>query len=378
MTQKIINLLGDISLANNDYLGYFERYGNLNRIESWRWTPLNILQNQSFSGYLVRDFVIDNNDLINEIIVANQNDENVGRWLMLSDAPFVWLNYALSDQELTIVVPDNHQIEKPIKLNINSLLNKFNFARLAINVGEKSAANIYLEMTANQQSALLPAITITIGDQADVQIGALLKAENNAVNLGHILLTLGRESNVLFNSLSVGAGLVRLDIEGQMHGENANLAIGAIQLAGGEAVLDGHFVVRHETLNGQSKQIVRGVLLDKALGIFDGLAYVAHGAQKTDGQQDCRYLLLSPTAKSHSAPKLEIYADDVQCAHGSTVGFLDKEALFYLQSRGIDLNSAKALLIESFLHEAIVIDDENLLNIYKNHLNSAWQEVWQL
>ena len=130
--------------------------------------------------------------------------------------------------------------------------------------------------------------------------------------------------------------------------------------------------MRHLTENSESHQRVRGALDGSAQGIFDGMIYVAHGAQKTDARQDSRYILLSDSARSHSVPRLEIYADDVQCAHGSTTGKVDEEALFYLRSRGIGYEAARKMLILSFLHEAVVVEHEALSEAVHQTISDIW------
>ena len=130
--------------------------------------------------------------------------------------------------------------------------------------------------------------------------------------------------------------------------------------------------MRHLTENSESHQRVRGALDGSAQGIFDGMIYVAHGAQKTDARQDSRYILLSDSARSHSVPRLEIYADDVQCAHGSTTGKVDEEALFYLRSRGIGYEAARKMLILSFLHEAVVVEHQTLADAVHQTISDIW------
>jgi Fe-S cluster assembly protein SufD len=125
----------------------------------------------------------------------------------------------------------------------------------------------------------------------------------------------------------------------------------------------------------QSNQVIRGVLDDSARGVFQGKVHVAQDAQKTDGQQMSRALLLSRKAEADAKPELEIYADDVICAHGATVGELDENQLFYLKSRGISHNLARAMLIAAFLDDAVnVIENVDLAAILRPQVTAWMQE----
>jgi Fe-S cluster assembly protein SufD len=134
------------------------------------------------------------------------------------------------------------------------------------------------------------------------------------------------------------------------------------------------FTIRadHFEADGTSQQHFKGVLDDQARAVFQGKIYVHRPAQKTDGYQSHHALLLSDKAEACAKPELEIYADDVKCSHGATSGMLDREALFYLQSRGIPADTARALLIESFLNEGLKdVSSETVRAVYAARI-SAW------
>ncbi|MBZ6377726.1 Fe-S cluster assembly protein SufD [Pacificimonas flava] len=142
----------------------------------------------------------------------------------------------------------------------------------------------------------------------------------------------------------------RLEIEATL-GDGAHFEFGGAII--GKARATNEFIVRvnHEQPNATSNQTVRAVLADKATGSFLGKVYVARGAQKTDGSQSSKAMLLDRTATANLKPELEIYADDVKCAHGATVGELDKRALFYMASRGIPPEIAERLMLQTFVAE---------------------------
>lgn len=151
----------------------------------------------------------------------------------------------------------------------------------------------------------------------------------------------------------VGSALARHDTRVNIHGSGAHAAVSGIYLGRGKRVHDITTSVHHMVPHTTSQQMVRGVLSEGARGVFLGRAVVAQDAQKTDAQQMHNAMLLDNTAEVNAKPELEIYADDVQCAHGNTVGDIDTNALFYMQARGIEAATARAMLIEGFLTEVI-------------------------
>ena len=181
-----------------------------------------------------------------------------------------------------------------------------------------------------------------------------IQAEDSATS--HLAATgvlLAGQARVAGFSLSVGGEMARLETHVTMAGEGANCQLSAIYLGRGRQHHDITTVLNHDIGHCTSDQVIRGVLDDRARGVYQGKVRVAEDAQKTDGQQMSRALLLSRKAEVDAKPELEIYADDVVCAHGATVGELDATQLFYLTSRGIPEAQARAMLIEAFLIDAI-------------------------
>lgn len=154
-------------------------------------------------------------------------------------------------------------------------------------------------------------------------------------------------------TLTLGGRLSRAEIHASLNGPGAIAHLNAAQLLTGVQHGDITSVVRHAAPNGTSRQTVKNVLAGRSRGVFQGRIEVARDAQKTDGYQMNQALLLSPDAEVDSKPELEIFADDVKCSHGATVGELDAEQLFYLRSRGIPSAEARAILVRAFLTEAI-------------------------
>ena len=157
-----------------------------------------------------------------------------------------------------------------------------------------------------------------------------------------------------------------------MQGDEADCQLSAIYMGRGSQHQDITTFMDHAVANCTSNQIIRGVLDDTSRGVYQGKVHVAPDAQKTDGQQMSRALLLSRKAEADAKPELEIYADDVICAHGATVGELDATQLFYLTSRGIPYEIARSMLIEAFLIDTIeTIENETLAGLLRP-VAEAW------
>ena len=174
-------------------------------------------------------------------------------------------------------------------------------------------------------------------------------------------VALAKGASIAGFSLSTGGALARLETHVALQGEGAHCQLSAIYMGRGAQHQDITTYIDHAVANCTSNQIIRGVLDDSARGVYQGRVHVATDAQKTDGQQMSRALLLSRKAEADAKPELEIYADDVVCAHGATVGELDATQLFYLTSRGIPFETARAMLIEAFLIDTIETIENELL-----------------
>ena len=179
-------------------------------------------------------------------------------------------------------------------------------------------------------------------------------AAPDVVAIHDYAVVLGAGARATFHVLNTGGRLGRVTIDVTLH-ERAHFELGGAILGGGEQTLEIVTTMRHIEPHATSNQVVRSVLGGRATGSYLGKVAVARHAQKTDASQSVKAMLLARTATANAKPELEIYADDVKCAHGATVGELDANALFYLMSRGIAPADAKALLLRGFI--AGVFDD---------------------
>ena len=347
----------------------WQAMGDLRRREHWRWTPLDALRDDArrIEG---ADYQFDLPDAIGEDFGTFTEADRA--LLALDDAAFAALNLALLPDALLLTVPDGADCADIAALNIDLLARRLQPSRIHIRAGKNSRSAFWLDYRASRSGAQLPVITVDAADGAQVDVALWFQGEGGTAQVAQAAVQQAADSRVRINALQAGGDLLRLDVHSELRGEGTHFAFGGVQLLAGSQVGDYHLNVRHHTENSESHQRVRGALNDAALGIFDGMIYVAHGAQKTDARQDSRYILLADSARSHSVPRLEIYADDVQCAHGSTTGKVDEEALFYLRSRGIGYEAARKMLILSFLHEAVVVEHEALAEAVHQTISAVW------
>ena len=167
--------------------------------------------------------------------------------------------------------------------------------------------------------------------------------------------------------------MTRSDITVNLNGKGAHCALNGLYLLAQKEHCDQHTKIYHRVPHGTSQQIYKGLIADCAHAVFNGQVIVHKDAQKTNAEQRNKNILLSPTAQVDTKPQLEIYADDVKCAHSSTVGQLDEEALFYLQTRGINRQNALALLTQAFAQE--IADRIPAKNIQQDLAACLWEKL---
>jgi Fe-S cluster assembly protein SufD len=198
-----------------------------------------------------------------------------------------------------------------------------------------------------------PVFTVSVGDDAVLTHLRIQRESGRAIHLSTLYAEIGARGTYDSFLLTLGGRLARIEVHAHLAGERAAAHLNAAQLLGGGQHADFTTVVRHDAPATVSRQTVKNVLTDRSRGVFQGKIEVSRIAQKTDGYQMNQALLLSPDAEIDSKPQLEIYADDVKCSHGATVGELDAEQVFYLRSRGIPEAEARSILVRAFLNEAL-------------------------
>jgi len=190
-----------------------------------------------------------------------------------------------------------------------------------------------------------------IGANADFQHCRVQSESDNAFHVSDMAATVARDGRFTSHVITLGGALTRNGITATLADENVECTLNGLYLLSGRQHLDNHTAIEHRKPNGRSWEVYKGILDDKSTGVFRGLIHVYEDAQKTDAKQSNANLLLSKDATANSKPQLEIYADDVKCTHGATIGQMDEAALFYLRSRGLPADRAKQMLVGAFAHE---------------------------
>lgn len=270
---------------------------------------------------------------------------------------FAALNAALFRDGACLLLPRGARIEAPIQLLHVATGGTMSFPRNLIVLGEDAQATVVETYggidRAGGESLTVPVTEIVVAANANLRHVKVQREEREAFHVAAFELHQERSSRVASHSISLGGGIVRNDLHAVLAGEGADCVLNGLYLVEGRQLVDNHMKVEHAAAHCDSHELYKGVLDGKARAVFNGLIHVHPGAQKTDAKQSNRNLLLSSEAIANSNPQLEIYADDVKCTHGSTVGQLDEDAIFYLRSRGIGIEAARSLLTYAFASELV-------------------------
>ena len=224
---------------------------------------------------------------------------------------------------------------------------------VVLDIAAGAAATVLERHTGDGSGLSMPVMAVNIGEGASLGHARVQDEGEARHHLGQTVLTLAGKARYSGVSVQTGCILSRSESHFHLTGEEADATLTTLYLATGEQVMDVTSFVGHEAPSCTSMQIVRGVLDGKARGVFQGKVLVAQDAQHTDGNQMSRTLLLSRDCEADAKPELEIYADDVACSHGATVGEIEDDHLFYLMSRGIPVEEARQMLIEAFLDDVL-------------------------
>ncbi len=311
-------------------------------------------------------------DILNDSTVEARAD------LLLSrvDDPMVALNAAFTTDGLVIDVADGAVPEQPIHIvHVATRKATSAFTRSLLKVGAHAKATIVESFIAVDDASgyqVYDTALIWVGDDADVQHVRMLDDAPDAANIASAIVTLGARCAFNTFSMTIGSGVSRYQSFITLAGENTSLSTNSIHLLRRQQHGDCSFVIDHGVPNCISRETFRAVLDDRARSVFQGKIIVRPHAQKTDGKMMSRALLLSDDAEMDNKPELEIFADDVQCGHGATIGALDDSLLFYLRARGLTEKQAQALLIQAFVGEAM----ESIANEALRERVIATAEQW--
>ncbi|NVJ87429.1 MAG: Fe-S cluster assembly protein SufD [Algoriphagus sp.] len=345
-------------------------------------SPFSISENQIkeslFKGFDGHVLVFSNGKFLPELSQSIEGIEistldievaEVGSIAKAEKDVFAALNQASFAGGISIKVPKKVQVEKPI------LLLSFNQAnegqviipRYWIEVGD------FAEVTFMDQSIALgespyfvnKVVEVKGGINSQINYFRLQDEGNQVLEVSNIETDVQADARFTSVNISVSGDMVRNNLSLNLLGSNCEGNMYGIYLLNGKSHVDNHTNVDHTIPHAESNELYKGIFDGQSRGVFNGKIFVRQDAQKTNAFQQNNNVLLSEDAIVNTKPQLEIWADDVKCSHGCTVGQLDEEALFYLQARGIDKTLAKGLLLYAFVGEVLEkIEDES----FKNHV----------
>lgn len=268
------------------------------------------------------------------------------------------LNTAFLQSGLFLWIPKNENVETPIQVTFVTdaeQVDGASFPRLLIVAEENSSATVIESFisTSDRQYFTDAVAEIVVKEGARLEHYRMQRESKEAFHTSITSAELGRSSSYNTTSINLGGRLSRHDISVVMDNEGAECWVDGLYLIGSDQHADTHSVIDHQQPHCTSHQLYKGILDGNARAVFNGKIFVREGAQKTDAMQTNKNLLLSPQARIDTKPQLEIYADDVKCAHGAAVGQIDEEELFYLQARGINPELGRSLLTYGFAEEVI-------------------------
>ena len=277
--------------------------------------------------------------------------ELLGRIAKPARHRFAALATALFADGVLINLGDDRVLDAPLRLVFLAGGDEPALAcpRVLIRAGANSRATIIEHYAGAPGESLSLAVTeAALGPGASIEHYRLQEASGEAFHLGVLAARLERDASLVSHNLSVGGRIARLDLDVELAGPGARVEMNGLYVVRDRQHADSHTRVDHAVPRTTSDELYRGVLAGKSRAVFNGKAIVHPGAAGTDARQSNANLLLSPEAEVDTKPELEIYADDVKCAHGATTGQLDTNALFYLRSRGVDVETARSLLTFAF------------------------------
>lgn len=330
----------DLRLLRERAFQYFAENGfPTPKDEEWKYTNV--------SGLPISDF---------GLRIADLKTENEGveflRQFNFARNGFTALNLAFANVVL-VSIPKETSVAEPIEFNFKADAGTANFPHVVVVAGAGSKATIIESYESDASSFTNAAIQIFVEENANLTHYRVQKESAEAFHVGTTEITLKRGSFYNSTNINLGARLSRHDVNLKFTAEGGEAFIDGLYMLNGEQHHDTHSVIDHALPNCLSHQTYKGVLNDRSRGVFNGKVFVRENATGTDAQQSNKNLLLSNDARVDTKPQLEIFNDDVKCAHGATVGQLEEEELFYLLSRGLNDTLARNLLTYGFAEEIV-------------------------
>ncbi|MDH3252267.1 MAG: Fe-S cluster assembly protein SufD [Ignavibacteria bacterium] len=311
----------------------------------------------SSAGTLPKGVTIDS--LANVLTVDQQlAARHLGRYATVESNPFVALGTAFLHDGVFIHVPDNTMLEHPVQVLFVSTGGAEPFVvhpRNLVLVGKQARLSVVESFVHLENNTYFNNVVseIVVGEDSVVEFDRVQHESARAFHVGTVHVHQERGSRFVSNSVSFGGAILRNSITAVLSGEHGECTLNGLALAAGQQLVDNHTTIDHASPNCDSHELYKSILDGNARGVFNGKIFVRKDAQKTDAKQTNKTLLLSDEATIDTKPQLEIFADDVKCTHGATVGQLDEDQVFYLRSRGIGLDDARDLLTNAFASDVI-------------------------
>jgi Fe-S cluster assembly protein SufD len=272
--------------------------------------------------------------------------------------PFAALNTAFVEDGAVLQVPRGARLDQPIHVVFASSgaePDRVRHPRVLVVAGPESRAELIVDHVdlAPARGFTNAVIELRAVRAAELALVLVQREGEGAFHISNLAARVERDARLSAHIVTLGGSLVRNDASVLLAEEGAACRLNGLFAGDAEQVLDHHTLIDHAMPHGESRQLTKGILGGAARGVFRGRVIVRPGAQRTDAEQSNPNLLLSPAAEIDSKPQLEIFADDVKCRHGSSIGRLDEDALFYLRARGLDLGEARDLLTRAFAAEVL-------------------------
>jgi Fe-S cluster assembly protein SufD len=284
-------------------------------------------------------------------------EKYLGRYARRQAHGFAALNTAFIEDGVFGLVPKGQTLEQPIYLIFATRHDRpvVSHPRSVFIFEASTEARIVETYIGSGGSAYFNnAVTEIVAEEnANVEYYRLERETDRGFHVGMLAAQLGRNCNFTAHSITLGGSLVRNDVETALDGEGGSCILNGLYLVDGKQHVDNQTRIDHVRPHTTSFELYKGIVSGQARAVFNGKILVHKAAQKTDARQTNKNLVLSEDAVVNTKPQLEIYADDVKCSHGSTIGQLDSDALFYLRSRGIDRENAQSLLSYAFASDVV-------------------------
>ncbi len=294
-------------------------------------------------------------DSVGTVTIREAVESHLASGAGIENEAFTALNTALLHDGAVLRVPAGAVVEQPIQLLFVTSPPPggepvMTHPRVLIVVGENAQVRIVENHGGGGESPYLANVVTEViaGPGAVVDHYKLVRESPAGYHVGSMHVRLGRAANFSSHAVSLGGAIVRNDVVAQLDGEGVECTLNGLYLANGRRLVDNHTTIHHAQPHCSSHELYKGILDGEARAVFNGKIIVAIDAQKTDARQTNKALLLSEDAQINTKPELEIFADDVKCTHGATVGQLDEDALFYLRARGLGPEQARSVLIHAF------------------------------